>query len=102
MGYFNQIGDGSFATVVSIRKKIGDLYGALKYYRKIAEIESTDDIVDKIYDLKWDIERIEREAREMKSLTLPPHCDDPGYNDDARDMWLDAFEGDPSNYWNID
>lgn len=88
--------------IASIREKIGHLYGALKYYRKIAEIESTDDIVDKIYDLKWDIERIEREAREMKSLTLPPHCDDPGHIDDARDMWLDAFEGDPSNYWNID
>lgn len=88
--------------IATICERIGDLYGALKYYRKVAEIESSDEIVDKIHDLKWYIERIEREVREMKTLKLPPHCDDPDYNDDARDMWLDAFEGDSSNYWNID
>ena len=25
-----------------------------------------------------------------------------GAVDEAKDMWLDAFEGDPDNYWNID
>lgn len=98
----NDKDDGLFIIVATICERIGDLYGALEYYRKAAEIRSTDEIAYKVLDIKMEIERIKRAAREPDPFTIPYCDDDPHYNDDARDMLLDAFEGDPSNYWNID
>lgn len=54
------------------------------------------------YYLKFDLLRPFEYQKKYELTERQIRQREKGAWDEAKDMWLDAFEGDPDNYWNID
>ena len=54
------------------------------------------------YFMKFDLFRPEAYRKKYEPSEKQIRQLEKGAWDEAKDMWLDAFEGDPDNYWNID
>lgn len=54
------------------------------------------------YFLKFDYIRPSKYQKDYELTEKQIRQIEKGAWDEAKDMWLDAFEGDPDNYWNID